>query len=307
MTGLAAGAAPLAMAAGAMLGGFTLVSVSDEIAIGRQAHAEVRRQMPELTDAAVRGYVADLGRALVRVTHGPAYPYSFSVADDRDLNAFALPGGPVWIHRGILHAATSERQVVGVLAHEIAHIARRHAARQLTQAMVADGLLGLLGALLGNDGGARAARIGASLLAGGIFLEFSRDDEIEADRVGAEIMHRAGWDPRGLAEFMRILRRAQGRDPSAVETFFSTHPSPEGRIERLEREAARLGPGRRDTGRFDRVKRRLRELPPPGAAAQDPGRSPSPRARRMAPANAGTSSGLRDVIRVPSSTTGRST
>jgi predicted Zn-dependent protease len=228
MTGLAAGAAPLAMAAGAMLGGFTLVSVSDEIAIGRQAHAEVRRQMPELTDAAVRGYVADLGRALVRVTHGPAYPYSFSVADDRDLNAFALPGGPVWIHRGILHAATSERQVVGVLAHEIAHIARRHAARQLTQAMVADGLLGLLGALLGNDGGARAARIGASLLAGGIFLEFSRDDEIEADRVGAEIMHRAGWDPRGLAEFMRILRRAQGRDPSAVETFFSTHPSPEG-------------------------------------------------------------------------------
>jgi predicted Zn-dependent protease len=263
MMALSARAMPLAIAAGAVLGGFTLVSVSDEIAIGRQANAQVRRQVPELTDDRVRGYVTDLGRALVRVAPGPAYPYSFSVADDRNLNAFALPGGPVWIHRGILHAATSERHVVGVLAHEIAHIAERHAARQLTQAMVANGLLGLLGALLGNDGGARAARIGASLLAGGIFLKFSRDDETEADRVGAEIMHRAGWDPRGLAEFMQILRREQGRDPSVVETFFSTHPSPEGRIERLEREAARLGPGRRETGRFDRIKRRLRELPPP--------------------------------------------
>lgn len=263
MTALAVWARPLVIAASTMLGGFTLVSVADEIAIGRQANAQVRRRVPELTDDWVRDYVADLGQALVRVVPGPAYPYSFSVADERELNAFALPGGPVWIHRGILHAATSERQVVGVLAHEIAHIADRHAARQLTQAMVANGLLGVLGTLLGNDGGARAARIGASLLAGGIFLKFSRDDETEADRVGAEIMHRAGWDPRGLAEFMQILRREQGRDPSAVETFFSTHPPPEGRIEHLEREAARLGPGRRETGRFDRIKRRLRELPPP--------------------------------------------
>jgi predicted Zn-dependent protease len=262
MTGLAAGTMPVLIAASVAIGSFTLVSVSDEIAIGRQANAQVRRQVPELTDDLVRDYVADLGRALVRATPGPHYPYSFSVADYRELNAFALPGGPVWIHRGVLQAATSERQVVGVLAHEIAHVAQRHAAEQLTQAMVANGLLGLLGALLGNDGGARAARIGASLLANGVFLKFSRDDEIEADRVGAEIMHRAGWDPRGLAEFMQILRREQGRDPSAVETFFSTHPSPEGRLERLEREAARLGGGRRDTGRFDRVRRRLRELPP---------------------------------------------
>jgi predicted Zn-dependent protease len=262
MTGLAAGTMPVLIAASVAIGSFTLVSVSDEIAIGRQANAQVRRQVPELTDDLVRDYVADLGRALVRATPGPRYPYSFSVADYRELNAFALPGGPVWIHRGVLQAATSERQVVGVLAHEIAHVAQRHAAEQLTQAMVANGLLGLLGALLGNDGGARAARIGASLLANGVFLKFSRDDEIEADRVGAEIMHRAGWDPRGLAEFMQILRREQGRDPSAVETFFSTHPSPEGRLERLEREAARLGGGRRDTGRFDRVRRRLRELPP---------------------------------------------
>ena len=126
------------------------------------------------------------GKALAARATGPAYPYSFSVANYRELNAFALPGGPVWIHRGILHAAANEAQLAGVLAHEIAHIAQRHAADQITKQLVANGFLGLLGAVLGNDpGGARTAQIGARVLAGGYMLKFSRDDEREADRVGA--------------------------------------------------------------------------------------------------------------------------
>lgn len=239
-----------------------LISVEDEIQIGREAQAQVKAKVPELTDGDVQRYVSRIGRPLAARAGGPKYPYSFSIANYRDLNAFALPGGPVWINRGAMAAAQNEAQLAGILAHEIAHIAERHAAEQVTKSLVAEGLLTLLGAVLGNDGGARAAQIAARTLAGGIFLKFSRDDEREADRVGAQIMARAGWDPRGMLEFMQVLRAQQGRDPSSVEVFLSTHPSPAGRIERLESEVGRLGRGRRDSREFQAVKRRLARLPP---------------------------------------------
>src|SRR5262249_50002258 len=127
---------------------FSLISVPDEIAIGRQANAQVTRTVPRVTDREVVEYVSAIGRRLASVAPGPRYPYTFAVANYRDLNAFALPGGPVWIHRGALQAATSEAQVAGVIAHEVAHIAQRHAADQLTKAIIANGFLGLLGALL---------------------------------------------------------------------------------------------------------------------------------------------------------------
>src|SRR5215208_3175397 len=99
-----------------------LVSVGQEIDIGKQADLQVRKQFREFRDADTVAYVRDMGRRLARAAPGPEYPYSFSVADYREVNAFALPGGPVWIHRGVLQAATNESQVAGVLAHEIAHI-----------------------------------------------------------------------------------------------------------------------------------------------------------------------------------------
>jgi predicted Zn-dependent protease len=240
----------------------TLVSVQDEIAIGREAQAQVRAKVPELRDTAIAGYVRSIGRQLAAHARGPRYPYSFSVADYREINAFALPGGPVWIHRGAMAAAQNEAQLAGILAHEIAHIDQRHAADRLTKVVVANGLLGFLGAVLGNDGGARAAQIGAQLLAGGIFLKFSRDDEREADQVGVQIMHRAGWDPRGMVEFLQILRQRAGRDPGSVEVFLSTHPPPEGRIERLQQTSARLRGGRRQSSNFQTMQQRLRRLPP---------------------------------------------
>jgi predicted Zn-dependent protease len=243
--------------------GVSLISVKDEIALGREAQQQVRKTVPILTDSEVSAYVARIGRTLATRATGPRYPYSFSVANNRDLNAFALPGGPVWIHRGILHAAADESQVAGVLAHEIAHIAQRHAADQITKQLVANGFLGLLGAVLGNDpGGARTAQAGARILAGGYLLKFSRDDEREADRVGLEILRRSGWDPRGMAAFMDVLRREQGRDPGAVEVFLSTHPAPAERAVALRRLAAQHAGGRRDSTSFRRVKTRVSKLPP---------------------------------------------
>ena len=246
---------------------FTLVSVEQEIEIGRSTQQQVRRQMAALDDAQVTGYVRSIGERLVARTPGPKYPYSFTVANYREINAFALPGGPIWINRGVIEAATSESQVAGVLAHEIAHIAQRHAASQLTKAMIANWGLGLLGAFLGNSGGAETTQVAASLLTNGVFLKFNRDDEVDADKVGLQILTRAGWDGRGMIELFETLRRTASRDPAAVETFFSTHPSPRDRIEQLKA-APGMGKGIRDTREFQTVKARAAKLP--AAKSQPP-------------------------------------
>jgi predicted Zn-dependent protease len=246
----------------ATAGAFSLVSVQDEVAIGRQAQTQVRRQVPELGDSVTNRYIDSIGRRLAAHAGGPRYPYDFSVANYREVNAFALPGGPVWVHRGAIQLATRESQLVAVMAHEVAHVARRHAANQLTKAMIANGALGLLGAALGNDGGgARSARMAAGLFANGLFMKFSRDHEREADQVGATIMSRAGWDPRGMLEFMQLLRQQQGRDPNSVQVFLSTHPAPADRIQRLQNVSGR-GRGRSNSTQFVEVKRRLSRLAP---------------------------------------------
>ena len=241
----------------------SLISVKDEIALGRDAQQQIRKTVPALDDATIADYVAQIGRQLAARAQGPRYPYTFSIANYRELNAFALPGGPVWIHRGIIHAAANESQLAGVVAHEVAHIAERHAADQITKQLVANGLLGLLGAVLGNEpGGARTARAGAQILAGGYMMKFSRDDERDADRVGVQIMRRAGWDPRGMADFMETLRRQQGRDAGSVEVFLSSHPAPAERVVLLRNAIGRSPSGRRDSERFRAVKARALRLAP---------------------------------------------
>jgi beta-barrel assembly-enhancing protease len=240
----------------------SLISVQQEVEIGKQAQQQIRKDVPELRDGAVTQYLAGLGRTLAARAKGPRYPYSFTVANYREINAFALPGGPVWVHRGAMQAAASESQLAGVLAHEIAHISERHAADQLTKSLVANGLLGLLGAVLGNDRGARAAQTGARILASGYMLKFSRDDEREADAVGADMMRRAGWDPRGMIEFMEMLRREQGSDPHRVQVFLSSHPAPGERASRLRTTLRGKTGGRRDSASFQRIRSKLQSLPP---------------------------------------------
>jgi predicted Zn-dependent protease len=239
---------------------FSLVSVEDEIQIGREANAEIRREVPELTDGQVASYVRGLGQRLTSQAPGPKYPYSFSVANYREINAFALPGGPIWVHRGVMQTAVNESQLAGVLAHEVAHVAQRHAADQLTKGMVANGLLGVLGAFLGNSLGASAAQAAAGLVANGAFLKFSRDDELEADRVGLQIMRVAGWDARGMVEFFEIIGREANRDPSRLERLLSTHPAPQDRIRNLAPDVARSPASTRDTRQFQAIKTRLSRM-----------------------------------------------
>lgn len=243
-----------------------LISVDQEIQVGKQAQAQMRKEQPELRDSAVAAYVRGLASRLVRVAHGPKYPYDFTVANVGEINAFALPGGSVWINRGVLQLATNESQVAGVLAHEIAHLAQRHTADQLTRVAIANWGLGLLGAMLGNTGGAGAAQVAGSYLASGAFLRFDRDEERDADKVGLTLLTRAGWDARGMIELFEILRRQQGRDPDSVDAFFSTHPSPQERIAELRTAVARHRGGVRDTTRFHDMKARLLKAEQPKAA-----------------------------------------
>ena len=249
--------------------GITLISVPQEIEIGREENAQVRKQIKQVRDPQVTAYITRLGQRLAKAAPGARYPYSFQVADDAKINAFSLPGGPVWINRGVLRAAGNESQVAGVLAHEIAHIAQRHAADQLEKTLLAKWSLGMLGAMLGNVGGAGTAQAAGAMMANGVFLKFSRDDEREADRVGLQIMTKAGWDPRGMTELFEVLRREARRDPNAVDVFFSTHPSPEDRIASLTDAAGRLRRSAttaravRDTKEFRAVKARVLRLPPP--------------------------------------------
>lgn len=243
-------------------GAITLISVAQEVEFGRQASVEVSRVTPALRDADVEAYVRGLGRHLVAYADGPKYPYSFHMADYREINAFALPGGPVWVHRGVLQSAANESQVVSVLAHEIAHISQRHAADQLTKSIVANLGLGLLSAVLGNDMSAAAARMAAGAMANGVFLKFSRDDEMDADRVGLQMMTRAGWDARGMIELVDMLRREGQRDPGRVDVFLSTHPSPQDRASSLRIDVARLHGGKRDSKEFRAMKTRLSRMAP---------------------------------------------
>jgi predicted Zn-dependent protease len=252
----------------AALAGFTIVSVPQEIEIGRQENAQVRKQTAELRDAQVTAYVTRIGQRLAKVAPGAKYPYSFQVADYREINAFSLPGGPVWMNRGVLRAAGNEAQVAGVLAHEIAHIAQRHAADQMEKTLLARWSLGVLGAMLGNVGGAGTAQAAGAMAANGVFLKFSRDDEGEADRVGLQMMTKAGWDGRGMTELFEVLRREANRDPSAVQVFFSTHPSPQDRIANLTAATARHHGGIRDTKEFRAVQAHLAHLPPARAMAR---------------------------------------
>lgn len=252
----------LTLWASTAIGALNLISVNDEIAIGRKAQQQVRRQVPELRDATVNNYIESLGRRIAARADGPRYPYSFDVANYREVNAFALPGGPIWLNRGTIDSARTESQLVGVIAHEVAHVTNRHAAEQISKGTVANVGLGILGALLGNSTGAQIAQLGAGVAAQATMMKFSRDDEREADMKALQYMKRAGYDPRGMVEFLQVLRAQQGRDPGSVQTFFSSHPAPAERVRRLEQEANRLAGGRRDSQTFQHVQARIDRLGP---------------------------------------------
>ena len=235
-------------------------SVQDDIKLGRQAAQEAESQFPLLRDETVRSYVEGVGRRLVAAIPSefqhPEFQYYFKVVNARDINAFALPGGPMYVNRGMIEAARSEGEMAGVMAHEISHVALRHGTAQATKGQkysILGGIAGIAGTILGGPGVGQLAQAPFAVY----LLKFSREYETEADVLGAQIMARAGYDPRDLANMFRTIEQQGGGGGG----FLSDHPSPTDRYARINREAQMLRvntAANRDSRDFARIQERLR-------------------------------------------------
>ena len=197
--------------------------------------AEVYKQMPVLPDSnPATQYVQQLGRKLVTVIPSEhSWPYQFHVVQQSDVNAFALPGGPIFVNIGTINAAQNEAELAGVIAHEMSHIYMQHSAKQAPKQEWAN-VLGALGGLLGGAAG-DLAKMGIQLGAGTMLMRYSRADEAQADAVGAIIMYKAGYNPRAMAEFFQNLEKLVG---NGGPQFLSDHPNPGNRVAAVDKEIA---------------------------------------------------------------------
>jgi Zn-dependent protease with chaperone function len=203
--------------------------------LGLKAMAEVYKQMPVLPDSnPITRYVQSLGKRLQgAIPQQYSWPYQFHVIQQKEINAFALPGGPVFMNIGTITAADNEAELAGVMAHEMSHIYMQHSVKQASKESVAQGILGALGSVLGGGTVGTLARLGIQVGAGTLFLKYSREDEAQADAVGAIIAYKSGYNPKAMADFFQKLEKEGG---SRGPQFLSDHPNPGNREEAVQRE-----------------------------------------------------------------------
>ena len=206
-------------------------SPEQDVQLGKEAAAEVRKTMPVVTNNEITGYVQRVGARLAKSKRAQQFPFTFEVINDPSINAFALPGGPMFVHTGLLAALDNESQLAGVLAHEMSHVTLRHGTSQVSKAnliqlpaMLAAGALGERGGIWGALG-----QLGIGLGAQSVLLRYSRDAEKDADLNGAQIMSEVGYDPTQMARFFQKLE-GEGADNSALANFLSDHPTPGNRV-----------------------------------------------------------------------------
>ena len=220
-----------ALSCGGSGGDFNLISIEEEWQLGQQLAADIARQVPLNNDPAVNSYITQMGQRIVAQTSMANLPWTFHVVNNNEINAFAIPGGHVYIHSGLINAASNASEVAGVMAHEISHVLARHSTEQISRQY---GLQVLAGVVLGQNPG-MLQQLAAQIVAGGALARFSREAEQEADSLGLQAMNEAGYNPRGMVTmFQKLLANRQG-SPGAVERFFSTHPLTQDRIRDTER------------------------------------------------------------------------
>jgi predicted Zn-dependent protease len=251
-SGAAATALPHASA------GFNLFSPEQDIQLGEASAEEIMRQMSVLRDERTARYVQRLGERVAAGAPGYKFPYKFVVVDSPEVNAFALPGGYVFVNEGAIEAARTEGELAGVLAHEIAHVSLRHGTTQASRAYLARTALGVVNTVAGVGHG-DFWRVAAAACGSGVnnfFLRSNRAAELQADAEGARLLAEAGFDPRDMAHFFQRLNERE----SNREEIASDHPDPASRVEAIAKVVASLGqtPTRtRDSEEFRRIKSRL--------------------------------------------------
>jgi beta-barrel assembly-enhancing protease len=242
-------------------------SPADDVKLGREAAAEVGKELPLLNDDRVDGYVEDVGRRLVAAIppeyRHPEFRYTFDVVNQKDINAFALPGGPMFLNRGMIEASKNEAEMAGVMAHEISHVALRHGTAQATKGekFQIGAIAGqVLGAIVGGTAGSIISQ-GSQFGLGAYFLKYGREYETQADILGAQIMARAGYDPRQMANMFKTIEAQGGR---GGPEWLSSHPNPGNRYNAINREAEmlRASGNTGNQAEFQSVKSRLGGMSP---------------------------------------------
>lgn len=262
-----AGFALSVTALGAGATGCASVSQQQEVDMGAQYAQQINQQLPIITDPEVNRYVNVLGDSLARVTPRADLRWHFYIVDSPEVNAFAVPGGYVYVNRGLIEQAQNMSEVAGVLGHEIGHVVKRHSIKQMEQQQKANFGLTVGCILAPNVCNNQAA--GALINVGGsaVFARFSRQDEAEADAEAVIFTTRAGIDPRGIPQMFRILLNERQTRPGAVDAWFATHPLEESRITATEAQIRRdvkpsvLASLTRDSRNFHTFQDRLRSLP----------------------------------------------
>ena len=247
------------------------VSTQQEVQMGTEYAAQINAQLPIVQDAEINRYVNVLGDSIANLADDRGLDYHFYVVNAAEINAFAVPGGFVYVNRGLIDRTQNLSQLAGVLGHEIGHVVRRHSVKQMEKAQGAN-----IGVVLGctllnvcNSGAAQAAiNIGGSAL----FAKFSRDDENEADAEAVQNVIRAGISPQGIPDMFRILLAERQSNPGAVEGWFATHPGEEDRITHTEAliaqyDSAILRTLTTNTNNYSAFKARVRSLPAPTTAS----------------------------------------
>jgi predicted Zn-dependent protease len=242
------------------------VSQQQEVQLGATTAAEIDTTLPLIRDAAVVSYISALGNQLAKVTDTRSLAWHFAVVDSKEVNAFALPGGWVYVNRGLIERAQNMSEVAGVLGHEIGHVTLRHSVQQMQQSQEVGGGAVLLCTLLKVcDSGTGQAVV--NVAGSALFAKFSRTDEAEADAEGVKTTIKAGIDPNGIPEMFRILLDERTSNPSAVDAFFASHPLEEDRITATKAQIATYPPSAlkglsKDSQAFQSFRRRLLALPP---------------------------------------------
>lgn len=238
---------------------------AEEVNMGNQYAQQIEQQLPIVRDPEIVRYINVLGDSIARVVDDRSLTWRFNVVDQSEINAFAVPGGHIYVNRGLIERTTNMSELAGVLGHEIAHITMRHSMKQMAAAQ--RGNILMTGVCIASPSLCQgAAGMGMSAIAQGTFAKFSRDDETESDREGVKYVTRAGIDPRGMPSMFRILLRERERNPGTVEAWFSSHPVEESRVRTTEQEIEKIDPVvlrslTRDTRSFQNFKARLSALP----------------------------------------------
>jgi len=250
--------------------GFNLFTKAQDVQVGQENAALVRKQMPIIRDPFLNEYVTRVGKRLVsgREAQESGFPFTFEVVADPSINAFALPGGPMFINTGLLRAVDNEAQLAGVMGHEMSHVILRHGTNQASKSRLIE-LPAVLGSqMAGNSMIGRLAALGIGLGANSVLLKFSRSAESQADLMGSHLMAEAGYNPMEMARFFEKLN-AQG---SHGLQFLSDHPNPDNREKAIEEEAHRLPQQNYgyETGEFQRMKQAIAGIhePKPRVPAQ---------------------------------------